>query len=474
MRRPIVAAGAWFVAGALAVSGVLIAEAGDADPGHYQVDAADSWQSIAAAHGLTADELQVANNVAASTSNTAHPRTGWVLHIPEVAPSTTTTTTTAPATTTTTQPATTTTVAPTTTAPPATTTTAPVTTTSTLPPTTSSTSPPVTTQPPSGVQFSEDFSTSAGFYDRFDFGWSQHQPDKNGDGDGADPGESEDIATQSHLTHSWLGDHNHDCSPPDTSPNQFPDRYRTIEIHPGMGPITPQQVADQTSKAQTFWWCAPGNDAAKGHLMTGMSGEAYVIAWFSPKQTFTDVSRVCWDQNTTTMDSKWTNVVIAPLSDVAAATAYKGFLDLGFDPPGHQPANNGNPATQGPTTDLYAANGVGVRVQNGNMSYWQGNHYIGGEELDQWYQNPDRATRYRHCLIDNGNGTVTATQDRPAQCNIRNGGMTTCGHRERTFSGAFPNGQVRVVFHDDQYDPVKRGGYDPTRQTWHFDQIEIQ
>jgi murein DD-endopeptidase MepM/ murein hydrolase activator NlpD len=104
------------------------AGAGDSDPRHYRVDAGNTWQSIAAAHGVTADQLQVANNVAASTSNTAQPRVGWEIHIPVGLPAATTaapTTTSAPTTTqapTTTLAPTTTTTAPTTTAAPTTTT----------------------------------------------------------------------------------------------------------------------------------------------------------------------------------------------------------------------------------------------------------------------------------------------------------------------------------------------------------------
>ena len=61
-----------------------------------------------------------------------------------------------------------------------------------------------------------------------------------------------------------------------------------------------------------LWWCAPGGDPAKGHLMTGMNTAGYNIVWFSPKVEFTDVRRVCWDQNLTELGGgKWTQVVIA-------------------------------------------------------------------------------------------------------------------------------------------------------------------
>src|SRR5690349_4798919 len=123
-----------------------------------------------------------------------------------------------------------------------------------------------------GAVFVEDFASSGGFYDRFDFGLSLHK--------------SEDTALQSHLMKTWQGDHNMACS--------GPDQLRDVTIHPGLGLVTPEQVASQTGKSQLFWWCAPGGDAAKGHLMTATNGEGYQIAFFSPKQVFTNVSRVCW------------------------------------------------------------------------------------------------------------------------------------------------------------------------------------
>lgn len=390
---------------------------------------------------------------------------------PTTVPSTTQAPTTTVPVTTTTQPATTTTVAPTTTAPPATTTTAPVTTTSTLPPTTSSTSPPTTTQPPSGVQFSEDFSTSAGFYQRFDFGLSLHN--------------NEDTALQPNITHQWHGDHSMGCSPPDgpLNPGAYnydASRYRDIEILPGLGPVTPAQVAAQNGKAQIFYHCAP-NGPDTGHLMTSMYGEGYQIAWFSPKQTFTDVSRVCWDQNTTDMDAKWTNVQIVPMADVALVSQYKGFLDLGVDPPGFQPpASTRNGASipasgaQGPTTDIWSPNGSGVKVESGgSVNYFEGDTFHQWNDSN-WYDNNDKAARYRHCMTDNGNGTVTITAQRPDPCNLRRGGFQPCPPLTRTVDGAFPDGQVRVVFQDDMYDPVKREGNDPNQITWHWDNIEIR
>jgi len=284
---------------------------------------------------------------------------------------------------------------------------------------------------PAGTVFVEDFASAGGFYDRFDFGFSAN----------------EDVIGTSNDAGVYEGDHSLACS--------GPEQRRPIRLGRGEGPVTAQQVASQTGKSQMFWWCAPGNEAAKGHVMTGTNGFGYMIAYFSPKQAFTDVSRVCWDQNLTTMDAKWTNVVIAPVGDVERVRQQKGFLDLGFDPPGFQDPT-------GPTTHTVTPNGVGVKVQNGNASYWQGGAFVGDEEFFAGFPSTDKATRFQHCVIDDGNGTVRLTQQRPD-------GST----RTRTFAGRFPDGQVRVVFEDDMYDPPKRDGYRPDTLTWHWDNIQI-
>ena len=74
---------------------------------------------------------------------------------------------------------------------------------------------------------------------------------------------------------------------------------------------------------QLFWHCAPGNDPAKGHLMTGLDTLGYNIAWFSPKPSFSKVTEVCWDINETGMSHrKWTQVLFVDARPGADATRY--------------------------------------------------------------------------------------------------------------------------------------------------------
>lgn len=126
MRRTLLA-----FAAVVSLVGVVVARedptsSGSLDPVHHEVVSGETWAAVASVYGVTADALQLANNVSAATSNTALiSQVGRILHVPP-APPATTTTTAAP---TTTQAVTTTTAAPTTTtAAPTTTTAAPTTT----------------------------------------------------------------------------------------------------------------------------------------------------------------------------------------------------------------------------------------------------------------------------------------------------------------------------------------------------------
>ncbi|MCD6056583.1 MAG: hypothetical protein K0Q89_113 [Thermomicrobiales bacterium] len=417
MKRSLVAIGAAFVAGAVALSGVFIAQAGEEEPSHYRVEPSDTWQSIAASHGLTADDLQLANNIAASTSNTGHPRTGWVLHIPEVAPSTTTTTTTLPPTTTTT-PSTTTTVPVTTAPPPTTTTTAPATTSST-----STSLPPE----PSG-DFLADFASAADFYGRFQLD-VHFRDDANVD-----------------YGRVFGGDHDMACGAPTTQ--------RDVHIHSSI-----DGANVNLANSELFWWCAPGGDAAKGHVMTGMADvDGYTILSFSPNQTFSNVGRVCWDVNATDLGGrKWVQALVIP---EAAYQANSWRLDY-----------------ISPTTS--AVDQTALPLPAGSFMFQLWDHKIrtavdNTERETDWFQwsTTDKAARYRHCMVDNDNGTVTVSrqvgvvnQDAPADPTD-----PTRGVRSVTVPGSFP-ANARVIFQDDNYTPEKDGpiaGF-----TWHWDNILV-
>jgi hypothetical protein len=200
--------------------------------------------------------------------------------------------------------------------------------------------------------------------------------------------------------------------------------------------------------------------------MSAVNTAGYNIAWFSPKQWFEDVRRVCWDQNITDLGGgKWTQVVLVSEDEVEA---FGG--DLGVAGPGFQ--ENGAPTTGIIPSDLSPESGVGgAKMMLGGFEIWRGGVVtgaqdwwtIGGQVGTQGF--PDKAARFKHCMEDHEDGTVTISQARPD-------GQTYT----QDVAGDLPDGRVRVVFQDDNYDPDKHGGTstpgDP-RYTWHWDNIEI-
>jgi hypothetical protein len=316
---------------------------------------------------------------------------------------TTTTTTTVPPTTTTTQPATTTT------------TTVPRTTTTTVPPTTTTTVPPTTTVPTGAVQFSATFETPEDFYDRFRL--DVHFRDRN----------------NVEWGRTFPGDHNMSCEGPTTQRN-----------------VRLQRNVDGNNtdlrQSELFWWCAPNGEATKGHIMTGMADvDGYTILSFSPNRSFRNVREVCWDVNLTDLGGrKWTQVILVP---EAAFQANRQRLDYI------------SPITQ--DVDQTA-----VRLPAGSFMWQSWDHkarlFQGQQELlFDWsgFSTSDKAKRYQHCMRDNGDGTITTTQERDN------------GRRTLTVRGSFP-AEARVIFQDDNYTPEKDGPLQGF--TWHWDNIIIR
>jgi hypothetical protein len=271
----------------------------------------------------------------------------------------------------------------------------------------------------SGLAFSEDFATPTSYKERFDYGWS---------------GEWNAGSMFGQERNDWHADHGMKCENPNTS-------HRTIHL-------TSQQQASDAA----FFYCMPEGNQDKGHMMTTVNTVGYVTVWFSPKQTFRNVSKVCWDQNITDLGGgKWTIV------NFLTAAEYAGKTDLGYTSPDF-PKSGGASPPQG-----HAANGV--KMFRGVMtSYTNGQR----REAARGVTVSDKAARYKHCVIDNGNGTLTTTIAQP------NGGAAS-----RTVIGNIPDGDIRVQFADDSYNPDKhfdaRGAApnSTARYTWHWDNIQI-
>lgn len=416
---------------------------------HYTVEAADTWSSIATAHDVSADALQLANNLAASTSNSAHPRTGWVIHIPEApAPTTTAPTTTAPTTVapTTVAPSTTSTTPPTTAPAPSSTTTSSTVSSTTVPPSSTTSPSSTTTTLPSGAAFFEDFSTPNVFCGvRFDCGWS---------------GEVAAGAQFGDNANDWPGDHDVMCADPNAT-------HRTVHVEPGRGlePGTDgSNWAVNRDISQAFYQCAPGGDPTKAHAMVSTNTEGYTTVWFSPKQTFTDVKRVCWDQNITDLKpEKWTGVLfLVPSEYTGPNSISRGRLDLGYDT---HDFPDGPTADQGP-----ALNGISTH-QGTVESFSNGANRFSFSRGT----NTDKAGRYQHCVVDNDNGTLTVTVNRVATVPGVPPSTNTIG---QIGPGSIPDGPIRVVFTDEQYNPDKHQVPEVPRDssglyTWHWDNLLV-
>lgn len=268
--------------------------------------------------------------------------------------------------------------------------------------------------------FSEDFSTTSGL-SRFDKGWA---------------GEWNAGALFGGAVNDWHGDHSMACENPNTS-------NRTIHL-------TSQQQANDAA----FYICIPDGDPTKGHMMTSVNTEGYVTVWFSPKQVFKDVTKVCWDQNVTDLGGgKW--VIVNWL----IPSEFTGQTDLGYTSPDFPNTPNTPSSPQGSAKN-------GVKVFKGGMRT-----YTNGVMNDQpavGELSSDKAARLQHCVADNGNGTLTTSI---AQLN-----GTTMTH---VVPGSIPRGDVRVEFADDNYNNDKH--FDaagvPTNSTglytWHWDNIQV-
>jgi hypothetical protein len=270
-----------------------------------------------------------------------------------------------------------------------------------------------------GLAFFEDFATPTSYKERFDHGWS---------------GEWNAGSMFGSNRNNWHADHGMKCENPNTS-------HRTIHL-------TSQEQAGDAA----YYYCMPDGNPAKGHVMTTANTEGYVTVWFSPKQTFRNVSKVCWDQNITDLGGgKWTIV------NFLTPAEYEGKVDLGYTSPDF-PKDGGPSTPQGP-----AANGVKV-FRGGMNSYTNGKFHDGVHGITV----SDKAARYKHCVIDNGNGTLTTTIAQP-------NGRTV----SRKVRGKIPDGPIRVQFADDSYNPDKHfdaKGVEANSSglyTWHWDNIEI-
>ncbi len=264
----------------------------------------------------------------------------------------------------------------------------------------------------STVLFAEDF-TSPGGQNRFDY--QLHTSMNSG--------------TATAIASSFMGEHNTDCAGPDT--------YRTISG----GQSAPTFI--DVSKSDLIWYCAPGNDPAKGHMMTALDTTDIASLSFSPKQAFNNVTKVCWDQNMNDLgEAKWVNVFVVPAADVThngGNLNYAAATGLSF----------------GGFTQLLPAGAY-------DFTWLRGTTFVNGAEM-MWASNAhgiatSSPPRFQICLQNSGRQLVVHRPD----------GTTDTINTGQTF----PTGSVKVIMQDASYNPVKHNGT-ADHLTWHWDNISV-
>lgn len=200
------------------------------------------------------------------------------------------------------------------------------------------------------------------------------------------------------------------------------------------------------------YWCAPGG-AATGHFMTSADTVGLAVLSFSPAQTFTNVTKVCWSQNTNNLgEGKWTSMHIIP-ADVVRENGgvfhYVAGESAGLD-----------------TSEIPTPAGALTMISfRGSFQAWQGTGDWGGTRV-MWEggpadMDPSPAPRHRHCVEDIPGPNLRFSIERP------NGQVQTFDR-----PGTIPTGEVYVIWQDGSYNPAKHAG--TGFLTWHWDDVEVR
>jgi hypothetical protein len=240
---------------------------------------------------------------------------------------------------------------------------------------------------------------------------------------------------------SWKGDHAADCAPPPST--------RQIRLPGDRVPGDGKTYTADTGDA--VYWCAPDGTPATGHLMTTFDTIDYAQVDFAPKPVFTDVQRVCWDQNMTDLGiRKWTQLVVVDLDTFERNDERMDYVSPRVD---EGPASFATKLTG----DVFL-----MEVLGGST-----NVRVGHERADpdfRGFLTSDKKRRFTICVTDLEDGTVEVQLERDTQVETR------------IHQGSFPDGPVRVIFQDDTYNAPKSP---PTLEvpdpfTWHWDNVVVE
>jgi hypothetical protein len=190
--------------------------------------------------------------------------------------------------------------------------------------------------------------------------------------------------------------------------------------------------------------------------MTAVDTVGIATLSFTPKQTFNNVHKVCWDQNMNNLgEGKWMNFFVAPASDVAA---HGGNINYAA----------GSGLAFGGIDQMLPPGAFDFTWLRGSVSA----HNIGGDGaynviFDEWGSTDANmeltsAPRHRICIEDLENGTLRYSVYQTATASVQT----------YTSVGALPNGEVKVIWQDASYNPTKHNG-SGTTLTWHWDNLEV-
>lgn len=283
----------------------------------------------------------------------------------------------------------------------------------------------------------ETFDGNTGF-ERFAYG-AYHREVGHHWGRTPEPG---GLDNNSLVDGSWTGDHDQNCGSP-SSQRQ-------------LGVSSVQDTTGSSGWVPTINW---NTDEffynCRDHLMTSMGGTAgYSILWFSPDMVFDTVTEVSFDVNLTDLGSRqWIKWGI--VSDALYQSTYRGgFLNAQL--PGFIVTDTSLAGTAAVRNFINPGLTIATWSGAGTDTGFEGVGINGRRVATAPTAGNDKASRFPVTLVDNGNGTITASVN-------GNAGTT---------SGSFPECPCRVVFYDHNYDPDKDGM--PVGHTWHWDNFVIR
>jgi hypothetical protein len=194
------------------------------------------------------------------------------------------------------------------------------------------------------------------------------------------------------------------------------------------------------------------------------------ITAFAPKPAFSRATakRVCWDVNLTVSSGRrlWWEVQLINANAVAneRSLASKGLMVGGVDFERGTAYLAWGQSMDGTFMKRpWPADSLVFDFTEERVRIWKGQTDTFFAPYESRPVTEDRATRAQHCMVDNGNGTITFSQARAA-------GLPSAPVYTRTVPGSFPD-TYRVIFSAQNYNSGKDGTQ--SNQTWHWDNILV-